>query len=104
HRQLLDDVLDEAVDYERDGFLFRNATLHDVELLVFGNLRRRRLVLELGGGVLGLHVRHGMRAALVAYQKRVAVGEVSGIRRLAVSRSQAALCDMGVPLHGSPYI
>jgi hypothetical protein len=34
HRQLLDHVTDEAIDDQRDGFLFGNATLHDVELLI----------------------------------------------------------------------
>ena len=47
HRQLLDDVLDEAVDDERDRLLLGEAALHAVELLVLGDLRRRRLVLEL---------------------------------------------------------
>src|SRR5690606_24791632 len=38
-----------------------------------------------------------MRAALVAYQKRVAVGEVSGIRRLAVRRNLAAIGVLAEP-------
>ena len=91
HRQLLDDVLDEAVDDQRDRLFFGDAALHDVELLVLGNLRRRRLVLELRRRVLGFHVGHGVRAALVADQQRVAVGEVAGVGRLAVRRDLAAI-------------
>src|SRR5262245_21262883 len=37
HRQLLDHILDEAVDDQRDRLLFVDAALHDVELLVLGD-------------------------------------------------------------------
>src|SRR5438445_8713692 len=70
HRQLLQDVLDEPVDHEADGFFLRQAALHAVEQHVLGNLRRGRFVLERRGRVLGFHIGHGMRAAFVADQQR----------------------------------
>src|SRR6478752_4409385 len=48
HRQLLQNVLDEPVDDEADGFFLRKPALDAVEQHVLGNLRRGRLVLEGG--------------------------------------------------------
>src|SRR3954447_12000352 len=42
HRQLLQHVLDEAVDDEADGLLLRQATLDAVEQHVLGDFRGRR--------------------------------------------------------------
>src|SRR5258708_19179590 len=69
HRQFLQDFLDEAVDDQRDCRFFRNAALQAVEELVFGDLRRRRFMLELRCRIFRFDVGHGMSAALVAYQK-----------------------------------
>src|SRR5437588_12004057 len=44
HRQLLQDVAHEAVDYQRHGLFFRKPALHAVEQGGFGDFRRRRLV------------------------------------------------------------
>ena len=77
----------------------RKPALQAVEQLVVGNLRRRRLVLELRAGVLRLDIGHRMRAALVADQQRVALGEVARVRRLAVRRDLAAI---GVVASGRP--
>src|SRR5258708_15849914 len=52
HRQVLDDILDEAVDHERYRRLaVEAATLHVQELIV-RDLRRGRLVLRIDGPVL----------------------------------------------------
>src|SRR5437870_1765616 len=48
HRELLQHVLDEAVDHERHRLLGREAPLPAVEQHVLGNLRGRGLVLEHG--------------------------------------------------------
>ncbi len=47
--------------------------------------------------VFALDVGHGVRAALVADQQRVAVGEVARAGRLAVSRDQAAIGVLRAP-------
>src|ERR1700738_5503548 len=72
HRQLLQHVLHKTVDHEADGFLLRQPALHAIEQHVLGNLRRGRLVLEQRGRILRLDIGHGMRAAFVADQQRVA--------------------------------
>src|ERR1700751_3086434 len=70
HRQLLQHVLDKAVDDEADRLFLREPTLGAIEQHVLGNFRGRRFVLEQRGGILGLDIRHGVRAAFVADQKR----------------------------------
>src|SRR5690349_13222973 len=52
HRQLLQHVPHEAVDDERGRLLLGEAALLAVELLLLGDLRGRRLVLEHRRGVL----------------------------------------------------
>src|SRR5262249_27242014 len=52
HRQLLQHVLDEAVDHQRHRLLGREPALAAVEQHVFGDFRRRRLVLEHGRRIL----------------------------------------------------
>src|ERR1700759_4377090 len=69
HRQLLQHVLDEAVDHEADGFFLRKSALDAVKQHVLGDLRGGGLVLEQRRGILGLDIGHGVRAALVADQK-----------------------------------
>src|SRR5262245_24729356 len=73
HRQLLQHVLDEAVDDKRGCLLRRHAALAAVEEHVFGNLRGRRLVFEGRGRVLRLDVRHGMVDEMVASYIRIAL-------------------------------
>src|SRR5215510_13755543 len=48
HRQLLQHVLDEAVDHERHRLLLGEAALHAVEQHVLGDLRGGRLMIEQG--------------------------------------------------------
>ena len=48
-------------------------------------------MLEHGGGILRLEIRHGMRAAFVADQQRVAVGEVARVGGLAMRRDETAI-------------
>src|SRR5919202_6283281 len=80
HGELLQHVLDEAVDDERHGLLLGEPALHAVEELRVRDLGRGRLVLDDGRGVLGLDIAHGVRPAVVADQQRVAVGEVARAR------------------------
>src|SRR5262245_31025629 len=47
HRQLLQHVAHEAVDHQRHRFLLRQTPLHAVEHHVLGDLRGRRLMLEM---------------------------------------------------------
>src|SRR5689334_9316208 len=91
HRELLEHVLDEAVDHERHRLLGRKAALAAVEQHLLGNLRGRRLVLEHRGGVLRLDIGHGVGAALIADQERVAVGEVPRALGAAVRHHLAAV-------------
>ena len=88
---MLQHVLDEAVDDQRHRFFLAQSALHAIEQHVFGNLRRRRLVLEQRRRVLGFDIRHGVRAALVADQQRIARGEVARARRLAMCGDEAAI-------------
>src|SRR5208337_5565921 len=74
HRKLLQYVLDETIDHQRHRILRREAALPAVEQRVFGDFRRGGLVLEHGRSVLCLDVGGGVRAALVSYQERVAIG------------------------------
>ncbi len=54
-------------------------------------------MLEHGGGVLALDIRHRMRTTIVADQQAVAIGEVARVRRLAMRRDEAAIGVLGVP-------
>src|SRR5690348_9263823 len=60
HRQLLQHVLDEAIDDEADGLFLRKTALDTVEQHILGDLRGGRLVLERRRRILRLHIRHGM--------------------------------------------
>src|SRR5205823_11981429 len=60
--------------------LIAQSALAAIELLVLADLRGRRLVLDLGRGIAHLDVGHGVRAATVADQERVALRVVA--RRL----------------------
>src|ERR1700712_5011830 len=95
HRQLLQHVLHKAVDHEADGFLLAEPALDAIEQHVLGYLRGGRLVLEQGGGILGLDIGHGVRAAFVADQQRVAGREVAGSGCLAVRGDETAIGVLG---------
>src|SRR5579883_2856952 len=91
HRQLLQNIANEAVDDERRRLFRRKPALHAIEELIFGNLRGRRLVFELRRRVLRFDIGHRMRAAGIADKKRIAVRKVAGARGLAMGRDQAAI-------------
>ena len=65
--------------------------LHAIEELILGDFRGRRLMLELRRAVIRLDIGHRMRAAVVADQQRVAIGEIARARRLAMRRDLAAI-------------
>src|ERR1700716_1354249 len=71
HRQLLQHVFHKAVDDEADGFFLGKPALHAVEQHIFRDFRGGGFVLEQRRGILGFDIRHGVRAAFVADQKRV---------------------------------
>src|SRR6476620_5360939 len=91
HRQLLQHVLHKTVYHEADGFLLRQPALHAIEQHVLGNFRGGRLMLEQGGGILRLDIGHGVRAAFVADQQRVAGGEVARAGGFAMRGDEAAI-------------
>ena len=91
HRQLLQHVLHKAVDDEADGFFLAEAALDAVEQHVLGDFRRRRFVLEVRRRILRLDIGHGVRAAFVADQERVAGGEVARAGRLAMRGDEPAI-------------
>src|SRR3990172_5910559 len=94
HRELQEDLLAEAVHDHVRCVLRRDASRLAVEELIVPDLRGRRLVLHLCGGLLDLDVRERERGARRADQERVALGVVPGIRRAFVDLHAAAV---GVP-------
>src|SRR5262249_41736302 len=81
----------EAVDDERHRLLRGDPAREAVEQLVFADLRRRRLVLELGRGVAAFNVGHGVGAAFRADEQRVALGVIARVLSLRVRADQAAI-------------
>src|SRR5262249_10326348 len=73
------------------------AALAAIEQGVLGDLRGGGLVLEHGGGVLRLDIGHGMGAAFVADEERIAVGEIARALRPAVGHDEAAIGVVGAP-------
>src|SRR4051812_31063039 len=70
-RELLGDRLDKAVDDHRHGLLLRESATHEVEELVFPDLRDCRLVLGVDLFLLDLDVRIGVRPRLLIQEQRV---------------------------------
>src|SRR5262245_26544083 len=97
HRQLLQHVLDEAIDHQRHRLLLRQAPLLAIEQRVLGNLRGGGLVLEYGGRVLRLDIRHGMSAAPAADQERDATGETARAFGPPTRHPQATVGSVGAP-------
>src|ERR671927_219562 len=77
HGELAEHVLAEAVDDERDGVLLRDAALLEVEQLLLGDARGRRLVLDARGVVHDLDVWERVRARAAADEHRVALRVVA---------------------------
>ena len=82
HRQFGEDFLAEAVDDHGDGVFRGNPALVAVENLVLADLGSRSLVLDVGGGIADLDIGKGVRAALVADEHGIALGEVAGTGRV----------------------
>src|SRR5215831_7809455 len=97
HRQLLEDLLAEAVDDHRHGVFRGNAARLEIKDLILTDLRRRRLVLHLRGGVADLDVREGVRAAFVADQERIALRVIARVVRLSQNLDLAAVAVLSVP-------
>src|SRR3989475_6413829 len=76
HREVQEDLLAEAVHDHVRRVLRSEPALLAVEQLVVPNLRGRRLVLELGGGLVHLDIGERVRPALVAEKEGVALGVV----------------------------
>src|SRR6266568_5005954 len=91
HRQLLQHVLDEAIDDKADGFFLAQSALHAVEQHVLGYFRGGRLMLEQRRGILRLDIGHGMSAASVADQERIAGREVACAGSFPVCGNEAAI-------------
>src|SRR6187399_1217013 len=73
HRQFLDDFLAETVDDHRDRVLGGEAPALEVEDLIVADLGGGGLVLHLRAGVLHVDVGEGVRAAVRAEEKGVAL-------------------------------
>src|SRR3954466_13633583 len=70
HRQFLEHFLAESRDDHGYGLLCGQATLLEIEDLVFTDLRRRRLVLDDRRLVRDLDVRERVRAAPISHEHR----------------------------------
>src|ERR1700741_807401 len=79
HRQFLEHFLAEAVDDQRDRILGAQAALAAIEQLIVADLRGGRLVLDSGRRVAYLDIGHGMGAAPVTDQQRIALRVVSRV-------------------------
>ena len=88
HRQLLEDILAEAVDDQAHRVLLAQPALAAVEQHVLGDFRGGGFVLEHRRGILRLDIGHGMGAALVADQQAVALGEVARALGAGVMRTR----------------
>src|SRR3989454_4253930 len=96
HREVQEDLLAEPVHDHVRRVLRREPALLAVEQLVVPDFRGRRLVLELGGGLVHLDVRERVRAALVADQEGVALGVVPGVHRALVDLHPPAVRVLSV--------
>src|SRR6478752_4302913 len=73
HRQGAGDGLDEAVDHHAHRLLGRQATAHQVEELLVGDLGDGRLVADLGVALADLHVRQRPALGVVIEDEGVAL-------------------------------
>src|SRR5690606_7447342 len=97
HRQLLHHLFAEAVDDQRNRILVRQPALAAVEQLVLADLRGGRLVLDPGGAVLDLEVRHGVRAAAIADQHGIALGVIARVVRALQHPHEPAVGVVALP-------
>src|SRR5260370_39826854 len=70
--------------------------MRTVKQQVLGTLRRLRLLSEHRRGILRYDIGNGMGAALVADQKRIAIGEIARAGRAAMCRYQSAIGVVGM--------
>src|SRR3954468_7983669 len=73
HWQFAEDFLAEAIHDDADRVLGVHAALFAVEDLVFADLGRARLVLDIAAGILHVDIRKGVRAAAIADQHGIAL-------------------------------
>jgi hypothetical protein len=66
HRQLAKHLLTKTVNDHVHGIFRGNTPLPTVKELILADLRCRRFVLHLRGGVQNLEIRKGVRAAFIA--------------------------------------
>src|SRR3546814_2942669 len=76
HGKLLQHFAAEAVHDQRHRILGGKPARHGVEQLIVADLGGCRLMLDLRRGVPHLDIGHGVRAAVVAQQQRITLGEV----------------------------
>src|SRR3977135_2696250 len=95
HRQLLQHVLYKAIDHKTDGLFLPQPAPRAIKTHILGNLRGGRFVLEQRGGILRFDIGHGVRAAFVADQERVAGRKIARAGRLAVRGYEAAIGVLG---------
>src|SRR3989338_10299398 len=84
-------VLAKAVDDHRNRLFRTDAALREKEHLVFADLGRGGLVLDLCGDVLHVYRRKRVRPATVPDQHRIALRKIPGARRAAADLDQAAI-------------
>src|SRR5690606_25073414 len=96
HRELLEHGLAETVDDHVDGILLRDAAAQAIEELVVPDLRGCRLVFDARGGVAHLQIGERVRAATIAHEQRVALREVTGVRRFRQDLHEPAIAILAV--------
>src|SRR2546421_12794650 len=79
HRPLAKDFFAETIHNHVDRVLGREAALVAVKDLVLADFRSRGLMFDARAGVLHLDIGEGVRAAFVAEQERIALGEVARV-------------------------
>src|SRR6185437_15098086 len=96
HRQFAEHLLAEPVHDQRHRVFFADAARTAIEHLVVGDLRGGRLVLDDRRRVLDLHVREGVRTALLADQDRIAAGVVARVDGALLHLHQPAVAVLAV--------
>src|SRR5208337_4033656 len=91
HRQLLQDVANEAIDDQGRCLLGRKPALHAKKQLVLGDFRSRCLMFELRAGIFRFDIRHRMGTAGIADEQRIAICEIARARGLPMRRNLTAI-------------
>src|SRR6185436_19295003 len=91
HRELQEHIFTKTVDDERYGVFLRDATLHQIEQLLFADFRSRCFMLDLRGIVHYFDIRKSVRATVTANKHRVALRIVARVLSLRHDLHQAAI-------------